>query len=122
MRLAYRLLVIVVARRLALDRARGIQLLRAGRLMGEPEHCGDPSCLICYPAITKTGHQITHDETSRWAAEAEQGIRAYSGLAEVSSRSLEQMRGVPGSSRSSGPRGAGRRPRRRELKAPQAGG
>ena len=70
--------------------------------MGEPEHCGDPSCLICYPAITKTGHQITHDEIGRWAAEAEQGIRAYSGPAEVSSRSSEQMRGVPGSSRSSG--------------------
>ena len=27
---------------------------------------GDPSCLICNPALTKTGHQITHDETGRW--------------------------------------------------------
>jgi hypothetical protein len=42
-------------RRLALDRARGVQHLRAGGLMDdEQERCGDLSCLICYALDSTT--------------------------------------------------------------------
>lgn len=40
------------------------------------ERCDDPSCLTCYPAVTRTGKVLTGDDLDQLAAEASSQTRS----------------------------------------------